>query len=102
MAKLRKISFYLVDIDNTYNDVETITNELERSLDGIVKVIATQESEEIDWHDDIDLNRNDATLEEHEAYLKPSLLARVEKRMADPKLNANFNREVSKGRKVTE
>lgn len=30
-----------------------------------------------------------------------SLLERIEKRLADPKLNANFNREVSKERNVT-
>lgn len=31
-----------------------------------------------------------------------SLLRRIEARMADPKLNANFNREVSRKSEVTE
>ena len=31
-----------------------------------------------------------------------SLLKRIEARMADPKLNANFNREVSKECEITE
>lgn len=30
-----------------------------------------------------------------------TLFERIEKRMADPRLNANFNREVSKARNVT-
>lgn len=34
--------------------------------------------------------------------LMANLLKRIEARMADPKLNANFNREVSKKYEITE
>lgn len=70
MAKLYKISFYLVDFDDTYIDAEGITDDIDGNLDGIVKVIETQESEDIEWRDDIDVNHIDAPLEQFEAYFR--------------------------------
>lgn len=70
MAKLHKITFYYVDFYDSSNvTLDSITDVVEVMLDGIVTVVSAEESEEFEWHDDIDLNRNNATIEEHEAYL---------------------------------
>lgn len=67
MAKLYKFTGYLLDINEVYSSpkdiIEDISPDVGLSLHDIQEV-------DVDWDDDIDLNRGNCTREEKEKYFK--------------------------------
>lgn len=70
MAKVHKITMYVVDYDG---DCDDITDEIDRIFDRYSELSANQieakSSKEFEWEDEIDINQKGCTKEQYEAYL---------------------------------
>lgn len=69
MAKVFKVSMYVTDYNDFYQDGEHLENDLEL-YDGSINCVEIEESEEFEWKDEIKINYLDATKEDFEAYFK--------------------------------
>lgn len=73
MAKVFKMTLYVVDNNDDYEDGEAFEAEIEDSLEraGLMHHIAeVKESEAFEWKDELPINHRDATKEDHEVYFK--------------------------------
>ena len=69
MARVHKLEFYLVDVNDYYKTCEDVINEIERKLyDGFILNPEMKTSKEFKWDDDIDLNYSDCSKEDCEKY----------------------------------
>lgn len=70
MAKLHKAEIYMLDVNEMYNSLEEIIGAFDWHIDDINFHSYDGQSVEIEWDDDIDLNRNDCKRETYEKYFK--------------------------------
>lgn len=75
MAQLYKMTLYICDLEGnlTLDEIKTLISD--RALDGVSISAITKFKDEkigpqIEWHDDIDLNKTDSTVETWERYFK--------------------------------
>lgn len=68
MAKIHKVSFYLIDCYDEY-DYDDIECDLDRLFNGI-DVLEIEESEEFEWNDNLDINKVWSSKKEFEEYFK--------------------------------
>ena len=64
-----KVELYIVDVNNEYSSLDEILNQYLDCIDCTCKGFHEQ-SKEIDWHDDIDINYSDATVDVYRKYFK--------------------------------
>jgi aspartyl/asparaginyl-tRNA synthetase len=67
-AKVYKAEIYIVDVDNEFRNFDDILNEMERTVDFSISAFNVKESDEIDWYDEIDLNKTNCTKETFDKY----------------------------------
>lgn len=76
MAKVYKVEMYIVDANGEYDFVndedmkEEIEHQVDVRMDVMSLVTSVKSSDEFGWDDDLDINKEGATAEQHEAYLK--------------------------------
>lgn len=76
MAKVHKVTLYIVDANGDYDwhsnegMVNEVEHHLETRMDVMTRVTSVQSSEEFEWDDDLAINKTNRTPEDHEAYLK--------------------------------
>jgi len=76
MAKVHKVTLYVVDANGEYDNYteEEINEEvkiaIDVQLDTMSHVASVESSKEFEWDDDLRINYTDATTEEYEAQLK--------------------------------
>ena len=75
MAKVHKVTVYLVDANGEYDEytpkemADLAAQALDIRLDITAKCTRVQSSEEFEWDDDLDINNRDASKEDFEEYL---------------------------------
>ena len=69
MAKLHKIEMYVLDVNDEYEELDDIINALEYKID-VNFIPFNSKTVKIDFHDDIDINHIDATIDNYENYFK--------------------------------
>lgn len=70
MAKLHKIELYVVDPNESYKGAMDIFYEIDRKLYDGVPIAFKTDTVEIDWDDNIDINKTNATNRVFERYLE--------------------------------
>lgn len=76
MAKVYKVEMYIVDANGDYDYldneemVEEIEHQVDVRMDVMTRVESVKSSEEFEWDDDLAINKEAATAEDHEAYFK--------------------------------
>lgn len=74
MAKVYKMEIYVVDYNDEFDNAEQLTDDMEELLQNELWVQAdltnVKESDEFEWHDDLQINKTDSTIEDLEVYLK--------------------------------
>lgn len=69
MAKLYKVEMYVLDINEDYHSFDDMMNDVENSIEASFTPFNVQESD-IEWDDDIDLNKVDAPLKVYRDYFE--------------------------------
>lgn len=73
MAKIYKLSFYITDYNEEYEDREHLKYNLIDHIDHLgvgTDHLEIQESEEFEWDDDLIINKIDSGKEDFEVYFK--------------------------------
>lgn len=73
MAKIYKVSFYAVDMNDEYSNRKQFESAFEYALydlDVEVEHLEIVDSEEFEWNDDLEINMNNCLVEEFEKYFK--------------------------------
>lgn len=73
MAKVFKASIFFVDANGKHDSKESLVWEIERQLENtdlLLHIEETQESEEFEWSDDLEINFTDAESFDYDKYLK--------------------------------
>lgn len=70
MAKIYKVMFYFVDIEEQYRSGEELEGEIERSLDTSISHYNVHESKSFEWDDDILINYSNCPVSEYEKYFE--------------------------------
>ena len=69
MARIHKVSFYVVDCNDTYNTVDDFLYSIDREFhDGLILHPKCKSSEYFEWDDDINLNHCGCTPYDCEKY----------------------------------
>ena len=68
MATLHKLELYIVDFDDYWEVMKSSLESVADKADLCYKVASHEQSKEFEWHDDIDINKQDCTIEDYEAY----------------------------------
>ena len=69
MAKIYKATIYVVDIDESYDFMSEIIDDMNLS-DGYSVKLSNYSEKEFEWSDDVVVNRIDATVEQYEEFFK--------------------------------
>lgn len=69
MEKLHKVELYVVDYNNQFGTVDNFVNYLKDRTDCLYHV-GNNKTVEIEWDDDIDINKINATTKDHEKYFE--------------------------------
>ena len=69
MAKLYKTETYILDINDSYNDLHNIIDDADIGTEASFQPFNIQEVE-FEWKDDIDLNYTNATIDTYRNYFK--------------------------------
>ncbi|GAA0102584.1 hypothetical protein UT300012_32990 [Paraclostridium bifermentans] len=69
MENLHKIELYVVDYNNQFGTVDNFVSYLEDCTDCMYHV-GNNKTVEIEWSDDLDINKTNATTKDHEKYLE--------------------------------
>lgn len=74
MAKIYKVSVFITDYNDDYQNVDHFQSELQERLEETlwagVDHLEVQESDEFEWDDDLEVNKTTATKEAFEEYFK--------------------------------
>ncbi|WQZ49544.1 hypothetical protein Z3_228 [Bacillus phage Z3] len=76
MAKVHKVTMYIVDANGDYDwhnngdMVNEVEHHIDERMDVMSRVISVESSEEFEWDDDLAVNKTNATIEDYEAQLK--------------------------------
>ena len=70
MAKLHKIELYIVNPNASYQSAMDIFNEIDNKLYDGVPISFKTDTVEIDWDDNIDINKTNATSSVFERYFE--------------------------------
>lgn len=74
MAKVYKMEVYILDYSDEVQSKEQLTGDMKELLQNELWVQAdltnVKESDEFEWHDDLQINKTDSTIEDLEVYLK--------------------------------
>jgi hypothetical protein len=70
MAKLYKVEMYILDINESHKDICELCDNMSIDLDLVYLQPFDQQVRQLDWHDEIDLNKTGCTKATYEKYFK--------------------------------
>lgn len=70
MAKLYKVEMYILDINETYEDICDICDDATYDMDLVKFEPINTQIRKIEWSDNIDLNKNTCTIETYRKYFE--------------------------------
>lgn len=70
MAKLYKATVYVLDVNECYSDLDEIFCEAERGAEDANFICFEHKGIEIEWDDDININKWNASKEDYDLYFE--------------------------------
>lgn len=71
MAKIYKVEMYVVDPNDSTNELNDVIRDLANGSDTFIPVTPTVEVSEFNWDDSLPINKLDCSIEECEKYFTP-------------------------------
>lgn len=68
MAKIHKITMYVVDTDDSYGDVDDLIDDMMYRTDALLAAPPEAEAKDFDWDDDLIINQSSCTREQCEKF----------------------------------